>query len=498
MAKIAFFSTRSTFTRVMIPVVLIMLAITLMMARQSYVQARSVYETLQADTLINTLQTSRNVLVTTLGDDIKPEDAAHIIAQNMTQASVPSGVGIFVLSNNSRLLFNKGVGSITEIQPHLGFFYRFADSAAHAMVTPTGEIIVGMHIPSRNLFIAAFTPKTFAGTQQYRKLMRQIIITFPIAALAASLFIFVVLRLSLLHPLARLGQAMKDSISTESFQTRVTPNGGAELQTLARQFNTMLAELNARDKTLKTYAETLEDQVKERTEQLMQAQSKLVLHERLAAIGEFASAIVHELRNPLSAIKMGVDQLKLSEQGNEKNNRRLSLAQQQIDRLDDMLSGILTFAASRPTQIETFPISELLKQIEDMLQAYAENKSLKLTFLGFDQTAAVKADRNKLQQALLNILKNACEHAPEKSEVTAVVSTKKDHIHIDVTNQGPSVPEEMQKRLFEPFFTTKKGGTGLGLPTTRKLMQEMGGDVALHSDDQNGTTVTLILNKDHA
>ena len=291
---------------------------------------------------------------------------------------------------------------------------------------------------------------------------------------------------------------MRESIKTETFKGRVPPKGSAELQTLARQFNTMLAELNARDKTLKNYAETLESQVKERTEELMATQGKLVLHERLAAIGEFASAIVHELRNPLSAIKMGVDQLKLSEQGNEKNNRRLSLAQEQITRLDDMLSGILTFAATRPTQVEAFAISEIMKQTEDMLQAYGEKKALKLKFMGFDQPAIIEADRNKLQQALLNVLKNACEHAPEKSEVSTVVSTKDKHVHVSVNNKGDAIPEEMQKRLFEPFFTTKKGGTGLGLPTTRKLMQEMGGDISIVSDAQNGTTVTLVLNKREA
>lgn len=486
---------KSTFARVMIPVVVILLLVTLLTAWLSFLQAKSVYETLQAETLANTLQTSRNLLVNTLPENYEAE-SLNTISQHLSQASVPSGVGLFVLSNNSRLLFQKGMGSVNEIQSNLGFFYKFADSAAHTLITPSGEIIVGIHIPSRNLFMAAYAPKPFTATLQYRRLMKQMMLAFPIGAIAVAFLIYFVLRLNLLLPLARLGQAMKDSISTESFKTRVPPKGGAELQTLARQFNTMLAELNARDKTLKTYAETLEEQVKERTEQLLQTQSKLVLHERLAAIGEFASAIVHELRNPLSAIKMGVDQLKLSEEANEKNNRRLALAQQQINRLDDMLSGILTFAASRPTEVQAFPISDLLKQTEDMLHAYAENKKLKLTFMGFEQAAVVLADRNKLHQALLNILKNACEHAPEHSEVKAIVSSKPQHVHIAVTNQGEAISEEMQNRLFEPFFTTKKGGTGLGLPTTRKLMQEMGGDVVLYSDTENGTTVTLILNKE--
>lgn len=480
----------------MIPVVLILLLVTMLMARLSYLQAKSVYENLQAETLTNTLQTSRNILVTALPEYYETEAVASTMAQNLSQASIPSGVGLYVLSNNSRLLFNKGVGSFPEIQSHLSYFYRFADSAAHSLVTPSGEIIVGMHIPSRNLFVAAYTPIAFSSTPQYQKIIEQMLIAFPVGAMMAAFFIFVVLRLSLLMPLDRLGRAMRESIKTESFKTRVQPKGSLELQTLGRQFNTMLAELNARDKTLKNYAETLEEQVKQRTEELMATQDKLVLHERLAAIGEFASAIVHELRNPLSAIKMGVDQLKLSEQDNEKNNRRLSLAQQQIDRLDDMLSGILTFAASRPTQVETFPISELLKQTEDMLQAYAENKKLKLKFMGFEQSAAVMADRNKLQQALLNILKNACEHAPEKSVVAATVSNKDKHIHIAVNNKGEPIPDEMQARLFEPFFTTKKGGTGLGLPTTRKLMQEMGGDIHIVSDTENGTTVTLVLSKE--
>ncbi len=493
MTSAIIFSPKSTLVKIMLPTVGVLFILAISMATFSYWQTKTMYEGLLEERLTNLTQTSRNVIASNIPQ--KTALTAELLDRALAQTSLTNGTGIFIFSKNGKLLYNKGSGNVSDLQEHMSYFYRFGDSTHHALINDKDESIVAMHMPSRDLFIVTYSQNTFASTIQSHNLKRLIWFVFPIATMAAILFLFIVLKINLLNPLVNLTHTMKKTVAKGRFDKAIKLKGSLEIQQLLKQFNIMLLELSERDKALKHYSNHLKSQVAERTKELTQAQDKLVLNERLAAIGEFASSIVHELRNPLSAIKMGVDQLVLSETNNEKNSRRLTLAQQEITRLDEMLSGVLTFAATRPTQLDNFSTDALLRRIEDMLDTCSEERNIKINYQGFSKPFMVRADKNKLQQALLNIIKNACDAAPDNSDIEVKVSKKLDNVHIGVTNQGEPIPKDVHSRIFEPFFTTKKGGTGLGLPTTKKLITEMHGDLIITSNKKTGTTATIIIPK---
>lgn len=491
MSKLTF---NSTFLRVMAPTVFILCVLAVAMAGFSYWQAKNLYQDLQETSLKSFLNTSRNVLASSLpplnGETPPPTQA---IREALVQTSLPQDIGLFVFSPSGKVLYQKGIGSEALIKNHMGYFLKQGDSASHSLITPQGETIVGMHMPSRDVFLAIYSQNTFASMPQSQNIKTQVLVVVPLAIMAAILLLFITLHYSIFQPLVRLASGMRDIIERKAFASKIPERGSEEIKELSGYFNQMASALKKRDKALKAYSDSLEAQVKERTKDLEDTQQRLVMHERLAAIGEFASSIVHELRNPLSAIKMGIERLNMQAKS-EKNKRSLELSKQEVNRLDNMLRGILDFAANRPTNIEPVPIKDILARMEPFICAEEETHKVTFTRPRPKNTAVALADSTKLEQALLNVVKNAAEYAPEGSAITLKCAEDKGTVRLEVTNEGAPIPDSIKSRLFEPFYTTKKRGTGLGLPTSKKLMDEMDGTIAIKSD-KAGVTVTLTLPK---
>lgn len=480
----------------MAPTVLVLCVLAAAMALFSYWQARHLYQDLQKDNLTSFLNTSRNVLATaTPSGSAQAHPTRSDIRHALNQTSLPQGVGLYIFNPAGKVLFHKGAGSEAYFDDHLSHLRRLGDSASHSFVTSEGETIAGMQMPSRNVLLAIYSQNTFKDTPQSRNIINQVLVIVPLAIMVAIALLFATLHFSLFSPLRRLTHGMRRIIRDEAYDTSIPPRGSREIQELSASFNNMTSALKERGEALKAYSDGLETLVKQRTRALEQAQQKLVLHERLAAIGEFASTVVHELRNPLAAIKMAIERLNM-QNSDEKTQRSLGLARQQVQRLDDMLRGILDFAANRPSNIEPVPLKDFFKEMEPHLAAAEETHNIKFTRPRPKGALAVLADRNKLEQIVLNVLKNAAEYAPEGTKVALTCAEKEKAgnktIEIKVKNQGDPIPDGVKSRLFEPFYTTKKGGTGLGLPTSRKLLEEMDGSITI-KNSKTGVIVTLTL-----
>ena len=495
MAKTGLLTVNSTFVRVMAPTVIILCALAFIMAGFSHWQAKNLYQDLQVSSLENFLNTSRNMLASATpranGSDetLRPNEIRPALAQ----ASLPTDVGLFVFSPSGQVLYKKGVGDADFVKNNMSYFLKQADSASHSLLTENGEAIVGMHMPSRRVFLAIYSRNVFAEMPQSQKIKTQVLVVVPLAIIAATLLLLLTLQYSLFRPLRKLTKGMRRIISNEAFGATIPQEGSRETRELSRHFNEMMHALEKRDKKLKAYSGDLERLVKERTADLESAQQKLIMHERLAAIGEFASSIVHELRNPLSAIKLGIERLSVNTK-NEKNTRSLALAKQEVSRLDDMLKGILTFAANRPTEIIPVKLRPFMRDMTPFFAAEEEAHKVKIIPPQPKAGTQCLADKTRLEQTVLNVIKNAAEAAPEGSEIRVTVTAGKQTVKIKVTNQGEGISPEVQTRLFEPFYTTKKGGTGLGLPTCKKLMEEMDGSIEIENG-KTSITVTLALPK---
>jgi len=238
----------------------------------------------------------------------------------------------------------------------------------------------------------------------------------------------------------------------------------------------------------------LEQEVANRTEELRIAQARLVERERLAAIGEFAATIVHEVRNPLTTIMMG---LKYAEaQFIEPTARdRLSLSLEEADRLQQLLNEILVYAKPQVLKLAKINLSaflyEILNQIRELPEAYRRHIELK----HHSSEIEIMGDVNKLKQVFINLFRNACEAIEPGEKITCKLITNSDskQAMAQIHNGGEPIPSDILPRLMEPFCSTKHSGTGLGLAIVKRIVTAHEGKLFIQSSAESGTTVTVQL-----
>ncbi|MEA3278269.1 MAG: AAA family ATPase [Pseudomonadota bacterium] len=223
------------------------------------------------------------------------------------------------------------------------------------------------------------------------------------------------------------------------------------------------------------------------------AQAVLAERQRLASIGEFATMIAHEIRSPLSTIGMALDYLH-KEALSEKALKRLNLARGEKDRLQALLSEILLFA--KPQQLATAILDpgELIREtIENGLEGPEQDRR-RIEYEGPTEPVFVTADRDKLRQAIINLLSNACQAIAVEETVQASLTADPAgrYVRIQVSNPG-QIPEEILKKLTEPFFTTKSRGTGLGLAIVKRILDAHDGQLEIRSDPVRGICVAVTL-----
>jgi signal transduction histidine kinase len=260
---------------------------------------------------------------------------------------------------------------------------------------------------------------------------------------------------------------------------------------LAALLATAIVEMLARRRE---YALSL---VKLRTEELQEslvelgnAHEQLVRQERLAAIGELASTIGHELRNPLGVISNAVYLLR-NDFGNHPSDaaqRHLLTAEREISAATVIVSDLLEFARERTPVYNDVNVGDLVNEVLTVLPpptgmtASAEVPPSGVT---------IRADRDMLRQVLLNLVGNAYQAMTDGGEMVLRVTTDDGRVNLAVSDTGSGMDDETRKRLFEPFFTTKARGVGLGLVVSKRIVEAHQGSVGVESVQGRGTTFTV-------
>lgn len=234
-------------------------------------------------------------------------------------------------------------------------------------------------------------------------------------------------------------------------------------------------------------AETLDGMVAS----LRRAQDGLVQAERMAAVGRIAAGLAHEIRNPLSSIRMHV-QLMAKQPGVDAATRDLVLSE--IDRLDGILSELLAWA--RPTALTKEPV-DLGRLVEEALALFGPQLAHRGIRIVREIAAArpVAADAERLRQVLRNLLANARDALGTGGAVTVrLAEDGAEAVLLEVADDGPGIPAEIRDRVFEPFVTGRKDGTGLGLAIVKRAVEEHGGTVAVETGP-GGTRFRMRLPK---
>lgn len=214
-------------------------------------------------------------------------------------------------------------------------------------------------------------------------------------------------------------------------------------------------------------------------EENVSLERKLAERERLAALGQMAATVAHEIKNPLSAIKSIAQVMGEDESMSREYARDLSLIVGETDRLGQSVTQLLSFARSQPPAELPQLASQLIAAVVGLFQASADNRVVTLT-------TTIGADRelngevvSSVRVALSNLILNSLQATEKSGEITIAQNIEANALVISVQDTGPGISEGLRQRIWEPFFTTKQRGTGLGLAIVRKRMEEAGGSARL-------------------
>lgn len=228
------------------------------------------------------------------------------------------------------------------------------------------------------------------------------------------------------------------------------------------------------------------------------------MHEkaRLAMLGEMASVLAHEIRNPLGSIK-GFAQylLETSEKDGPADKRtldeNLGIIVAESERLEALTEDLLLYARPAVVEQRTFSLYDLALEVSKSASGKNPAGDAGLISVAIPEDIQISTDRYKLSRLLFNLVRNAVEAVGDNGHIWITGSTSDGSISIIVKDDGPGMDEETRSRAFDPFFTTKARGTGLGLAVVKKLAAELGGDISLTTEKGMGSrfVVTLPVNK---
>ena len=288
-------------------------------------------------------------------------------------------------------------------------------------------------------------------------------------AIAVVVAVLIWLFLGLLHKVTgRIAVLVKgaNAVAAGNLAWRISSTGDDEISALARAFNGMAARLQ---NVVRSAVET----------------------EKMAVLGQFATGVAHEVRNPLAAMKTSVQAL-LAHERDEQRRAILEGMDEEVDQLDETLDDLLTYARPREPKIESVPTHDIFRRVTAMVEKNARDAGVTIRYAD-EESVLVRADAGHLQQTLMNLVLNAFQAMPEGGRVSLKATQGTGLATIEVSDTGAGMAPNVLAKITDPFFTTRPGGTGLGLAISRQLVEMNRGELGFTSTPGKGTTAIVRL-----
>jgi signal transduction histidine kinase len=304
-----------------------------------------------------------------------------------------------------------------------------------------------------------------------REIHTELTVTAIVAVLLATLVSFAVAR-TITRPLAAITGVMRDVAATGDLTRKIVLRSNdrwddEDAQLLASTFNTL-------------------------TESVARAQREMAQRERLSSLGRLSTVIAHEVRNPLMIIKAALHTLRRPGATADEVREVASDIDGEVARLNRVVNDVLDFA--RPITFELAP-ADVNAVCRESASAAQVGPGVPVTIAADPAAGTIRTDAERLRAALVNVIVNA-RHAVEGCETQRVTVTTRgdgDAVMITVADTGRGIDRSDLPRVFDPYFTTKRGGTGLGLPITKNIVEALGGSIAAASEPGRGTEIRIVL-----
>ncbi|MEP3245533.1 MAG: cache domain-containing protein [Sneathiella sp.] len=328
-----------------------------------------------------------------------------------------------------------------------------------------------------------------------------------IIVIGLSIPLFLWLARGVFSPLERMTKTMQ-KVENGNLDARIGVVGSEdEIGQVASHLDTLLDQVQERNRKLSEWAGELNDRVEQRTKELSEANKRLeatfkqlVMSEKLASIGEITAGVAHEINNPVAVIQGNLDVLRTTLQGRAEDvEDEIKLIDAQIYRINVIVDKLLQFA--NPGEGASFAERVHVEEVMDDCLVLVQNslsKSNVTIRANLQNCPAVHINKSELQQVLINLMINASQAMKSGGHLILTVGLQNkdgiDGVEAIVEDNGPGISPEIVEQVFDPFFTTRQGtGTGLGLSISQTLIQRAGGVITVESSNNRGSRFFIWL-----
>ncbi len=310
------------------------------------------------------------------------------------------------------------------------------------------------------------------STEDISLAKRRFAITVGLVAVSGILLVAVVgsvIARSITAPLKQLVE-VTERIAAGDLKAEATVKTSDEIGALASSFNQMTSELK-------------------------RSRDKLVQSEKLAAVGQIAAGIAHEIRNPLTSIKMIVQLLRKRLQEDETGRESVQAILDEINRLEVVINGLLDFARPMELALRPVDVTDVIDNVLQFMQADLRHRKIELVKDMDESLPKVMLDADRMKQVFMNVILNSMQAMPEggRLAIKCRYDDEDGKVQVEISDTGIGMSQEILARVFEPFFSTRSGGTGLGLANVKKIMDQHGGSIHIESAEGEGTNVIISM-----
>jgi len=300
-------------------------------------------------------------------------------------------------------------------------------------------------------------------------------------SLAAALVLGIYLARKISGPVTTLMEGVKQ-VAAGDLETKIPVQSDDEIGQLAGSFNDMTDKLRLHMAEVeKAHAEVLK------------AQKQLLQSEKMAAIGQLAAGLAHEIYNPLNVIS-GFTEILIKQGGYPAaNQKQLEEIYRETGRCQNLIAELLRFARPKSPDRAPADLAATLRETASLVQAQARTQGITLSLDLPGELPEVIADRDQMKQVFLNLLLNACQAMPNGGELTARGYVSGGSLCFEIKDTGVGIKVQDLDNIFNPFFTTKADGTGLGLALSYAVVESHGGAINVKSEEGKGAEFTLAL-----
>ena len=332
-------------------------------------------------------------------------------------------------------------------------------------------------------------------------ILRRIIYLTVLLYIGSAFMLIWMISYHIVNPIRALSQSTDILANSEFERAMVKIDRRDEIGMLYHAFENMALKLQERQNYLTKEVSLKDAELKETDSVLRQTKLMAERSEKFAAIGRLGAAVAHEIRTPLTSLKLFLESVHAEIKVSPEYQEDLAIAMKEIKRIEATINRFLDFSKPQELIIADIDIFQLIEDILSIIKPMINKNECTLDVRIENDLQRIKGDKKLLGEALINILVNSLEVMPHHGRLFISAETdtynsndvSQQYIRIDVSDTGPGIPEYQIGNIFDPFFTTKSSGTGLGLSITSKTIKSHGGFIRVKSEINQGTTFSLFL-----